>query len=454
VIEIRHVSKKFRIWEDRSRDLKETTINFLRGKKRSFREVWALQGIHLDIKEGETVAFIGENGSGKSTLLKLLGGIYTPDEGEIVTRGKISTLLELGVGFHPDLTGEENIYLNGAMLGFDRAVMREKFDAIVSFSEIGDFIYSPIRTYSSGMLMRLGFSIATCVDPDILLIDEILAVGDEGFQKKCFERLDTYKASGKTIVLVSHGMETVRKFCERAILLHGGRVVSDDVPEKTIETYHHLLYGEGSQPAAEGHKTEEPHPDAISIKGGAEGPIIFDGEQTEEDGGAAPPEELFKEEVLNESLEKAPLDTEKIRIIEVQDPSFFAEHLFRDAFGHSPPQGPSNYVALYADLGSPSDLKVIGFVHLERVGEMGLVGGVCVDHQWRGRGIGKKLLNSVDEKRRQEKAFFVHTDKPTIASACGYEALPHPYLMVKWMEPLSEEEKAKIAGTAWAFGPF
>ena len=158
MIEIINVSKKFRIWEDRSRDLKETTINFLRGKKRSFRDLWALREINLKIKEGETLAFIGENGSGKSTLLKLLGGIYMPDGGKIATQGKISSLLELGVGFHPDLTGEENIYLNGAMLGFNRKEMKEKFDEIVSFSEIGDFIYSPIRTYSSGMVMRLGFS--------------------------------------------------------------------------------------------------------------------------------------------------------------------------------------------------------------------------------------------------------------------------------------------------------
>jgi len=251
VIEINNVSKKFRIWEDRSRDLKETAINFLRGKKRSFRDLWALQGIDLKIREGETVAFIGENGSGKSTLLKLLGGIYTPDEGEIVTQGKISTLLELGVGFHPDLTGEENIYLNGAMLGFDRAEMQEKFDAIVSFSEIGDFIYSPIRTYSSGMLMRLGFSVAMCVNPDILLIDEVLAVGDEAFQNKCFERLETFKTSGKTIILVSHGLDTVQRFCGRAILLHGGRVVCDDVPEKTIEAYHTLLYGKQGRSVSE-----------------------------------------------------------------------------------------------------------------------------------------------------------------------------------------------------------
>jgi ABC-2 type transport system ATP-binding protein/lipopolysaccharide transport system ATP-binding protein len=241
VIEIINVSKKFRIWEDRSRDLKETTINFLRGKKRSFRDLWALREINLKIKEGETLAFIGENGSGKSTLLKLLGGIYIPDGGKIATQGKISSLLELGVGFHPDLTGEENIYLNGAMLGFDRKEMKEKFDEIVSFSEIGDFIYSPIRTYSSGMVMRLGFSVAMCVDPDILLIDEVLAVGDEAFQNKCFNRLEGFKASRKTLVLVTHSMEMVRKFCSRAVLLHQGRLVEDGDPFAVVDKYHEIL---------------------------------------------------------------------------------------------------------------------------------------------------------------------------------------------------------------------
>jgi ABC-type polysaccharide/polyol phosphate transport system ATPase subunit len=260
VIEVNDVSKLFRIWEDRSRDLKETAINFLRGKKRTFRDLWALRGIDVKIMEGETVAFIGENGSGKSTLLKLLGGIYAPDEGKIVTRGKISTLLELGVGFHPDLTGEENVYLNGAMLGFDRAEMRERFDEIVSFSEIGDFIYSPIRTYSSGMLMRLGFSVAMCVNPDILLLDEVLAVGDEAFQNKCFERLETFKTSGKTIVLVTHSMETVEKFCERAVLLHGGKVVIDGDPEEVVDEYYNLLSRRGKHTSSEMAEKEEGKP--------------------------------------------------------------------------------------------------------------------------------------------------------------------------------------------------
>ena len=266
MIEIVNVSKKFRIWEDRSRDLKETTINFLRGKKRSFREIWALQKIDLEIEEGETVAFIGENGSGKSTLLKVLAGIYSPDEGKIVTRGRIATLLELGVGFHPDLTGEENVYLNGAMLGFDHAEMRERMEEIVSFSEIGNFIYSPIRTYSSGMLMRLGFSIATCVNPDILLVDEILAVGDEAFQQKCFGRMAGFKASGKTIIIVSHSMDLVEKFCDRVILLQGGRTVADGDPFRVIDRYHGLLLStgrlQGLPPSQEeGEVTEEGPPD-------------------------------------------------------------------------------------------------------------------------------------------------------------------------------------------------
>jgi ABC-type multidrug transport system ATPase subunit len=156
--------------------------------------------------------------------------------------------LELGVGFHSDLTGEENIYLNGAMFGFDRKEMKEKFDEIVSFSEIGDFIYSPIRTYSSGMVMRLGFSVAMCVDPDILLIDEVLAVGDEAFQKKCFNRLEGFKASRKTLVLVTHSLEMVKKFCSRAVLLHQGRLVEDGDPVAVIDKYRAILFAKERDP--------------------------------------------------------------------------------------------------------------------------------------------------------------------------------------------------------------
>jgi ABC-type polysaccharide/polyol phosphate transport system ATPase subunit len=445
VIEINNVSKKFRIWEDRSRDLKETTINFLRGKKRSFRDLWALRNINLEIKEGETVAFIGENGSGKSTLLKLLGSIYTPDEGKIVARGKISTLLELGVGFHPDLTGEENVYLNGSMLGFDHVEMKARFDEIVSFSEIGDFIYSPIRTYSSGMLMRLGFSIATCVDPDILLVDEILAVGDEAFQKKCVARMEKFKEAEKTIVLVSHSMELVQKFCHRAILLREGRVIIDGPPEKTIEHYHALLSSE-----AERLKDQDEEEKALPVT--EDHPVAGTGKETppaglnegsgKEDQGPGPPgEESF--------------DLDRVKIIETQDSLFFAAKLFQEAFGQSPPTQPSNYVALYPDSKDRSVFHLAGFIHVEHVvEEMGLVGGLCVDNQWRGKGLRERLFIAVEEMNQGEKAFFVYTDNPGLPSECGYHALPHPYLMVKWVEPLLPEEKARLIGAAMAIGPF
>ena len=252
MIEALDVSKKFRIWEDRSLNIKETAINFLKGERRSFREVWALRNINFKIKEGESIGFVGENGSGKSTLLKLLCGIYAPDRGKVVIQGKISALLELGVGFHPDLTGEENIFLNGSMLGFNKKEMKKKFEEIVSFSEIGDFIYSPIRTYSSGMSMRLGFSVAMCVDPDILLIDEVLAVGDEAFQKKCLKRLEEFKSAGKTIIIVSHALDLIKNFCERVILLHEGQLITDGVAEKTIDKYHAILSTKERPPDLEG----------------------------------------------------------------------------------------------------------------------------------------------------------------------------------------------------------
>jgi GNAT superfamily N-acetyltransferase len=305
------------------------------------------------------------------------------------------------------------------------------------------------------MLMRLGFSVAMCVNPDILLLDEVLAVGDEAFQNKCLERLETFKTSGKTIVLVSHGMGMVQKFCQRAILLHEGRVVCDDVPEKTVKAYHTMLYGEEREPAvAEDDETEELHPDEISLKERAESPSALDGERQEESRDVLSSERFSGETEENAPVEKAPLDPEKIRIVEVEDSSFFAEGLFQDAFGHSPPQSPSNYVALYSDSEGEPIFKVIGFIHLERVGKAGLVGGVCVDRQWRGRGIGKRLLMSVEERRRGENAFFIYAENPRLSSACGYEILDHPYLKVKWLPPLSEEDKSKLVDATIAFGPF
>jgi len=468
VIEALDVSKKFRLWEDRSRSIKETAINILKGERRSFREVWALRNINFKIREGESIAFIGENGSGKSTLLKLLYGIYVPDGGKIITRGKISALLELGVGFHPDLTGEENIFLNGSMLGFDQKEMRKRFEEIVSFSEIGDFIYSPIRTYSTGMWMRLGFSVAMCVDPDILLIDEVLAVGDEAFQKKCLNRLEEFKSAGKTIIIVSHALPMVQKLCDRIILLHEGQIVVDGAPEETIERYHELL-SLGTE-AEVTDRIEEAESLVEEVAEEAEEEAEEEKVLLEEIAGEHSPSNLCEAveavavEVLEESSEKEEvfegegreieLDLEKVKIIKVQDSLFFAGKLFQDAFGDPPPVFPSNYIAIYEDSKNPLTFHVVGFVHLLRIGEMGLVAGLCVDRQWRGKGLGKKLLASMDNQDEWIKALFVYTSDPRIPAKCGYESLSHPYLMAKWIKPLPLEKKEKMINIAIAIGPF
>jgi len=467
VIEALDVSKKFRIWEDRSRSIKETAINFLKGKKRSFREVLALRNINFKIREGESVAFIGENGSGKSTLLKLLYGIYVPDGGKIITKGKISALLELGVGFHPDLTGEENIFLNGSMLGFNHKEMRQRFEEIVSFSEIGDFIYSPIRTYSSGMGMRLGFSVAMCVNPDILLIDEVLAVGDAAFQSKCLKRLEEFKSAGKTIIVVSHALGMVKEFCDRAILLHEGRIVVDGKPDGTIERYRTLLSlgtevevtnrteedaSSAEEKAEKGQKDEkilleelaEDHPPSNSCKSVEAVTVEVVGE----------PLEKGQEEISEGEKSEIGFDPGRVRVIEVQDSLFFAGRIFQDAFGDPPPVYPRNYVAIYEDSNHPSTFHVIGFVHLQQIGEMGLVAGLCVDRPWRGKGLGKILLESMENQDEWIKALFICTSDPRIPATCGYESLSHPRLMAKWIKPLSLEKKEKMINIALAIGPF
>jgi ABC-type polysaccharide/polyol phosphate transport system ATPase subunit/ribosomal protein S18 acetylase RimI-like enzyme len=452
VIEALDVSKKFRISEDRSRSIKETAINFLKGKKRSFREVPALRNINFRIREGESVAFIGENGSGKSTLLKLLYGIYVPDGGKIITKGRVSALLELGVGFHPDLTGEENIFLNGSMLGFNHKEMRERFEEIVSFSEIGDFVYSPIRTYSSGMWMRLGFSVAMCVDPDILLIDEVLAVGDEAFQKKCLDRLEEFKSAGKTIVIVSHALSMVQKFCDRIILLHEGQIVVDGEPERTIERYRTLLSlgveAEATDKIEEAQNSAEEVEENPLLSNSCEGVEEVPVEVVEES------PEKGQEEISDREEREIKLDLKRVRIIEVQDSLLFAGKLFQDAFGDPPPAYPNNYIAICEDSQNPSTFHVVGFVHLQPVGEMGLVAGLCVDRQWRGKGLGKMLLTSMENQDQWIKALFVYAGDPRIPAECGYESLSHPHLMAKWIGPLSPEKKEKMINIALAIGPF
>jgi ABC-type polysaccharide/polyol phosphate transport system ATPase subunit len=243
-IKIENLSKKFRVFHNREAQLKYAVLNLLKGKKsRLSSDFLALKDIDMTIEKGKTVGFIGRNGSGKSTLLKLVSQILYPDGGTIETHGKISTLIELGSGFHPELTGRENVYINASILGFSRAEVNRKFKDIVRFSGLEEFIDNPVKTYSSGMYVRLGFSVAINIDPDILLVDEVLAVGDETFQKKCIQKIHEMKAAGKTIVFVSHDSKSVLELCDQVFLLHNGKLAMEGKAVDVISEYHRLLIG-------------------------------------------------------------------------------------------------------------------------------------------------------------------------------------------------------------------
>lgn len=233
-IEVRNMSKHFKVEYDRANTLKERLIFW---KKNNYEIKQVLKNISLDIKKGETVALIGTNGSGKSTLLKLMTKIIYPNEGTIETDGKLTSLLELGAGFHPDFTGRENIYFNASIFGLTHQEIDRRIDNIIEFSELGENIDNPIRTYSSGMYMRLAFSVAINVDAEILLIDEILAVGDQHFQDKCYAKLEELKNSDKTIVIVTHSLDVVKKLCDRAIWIYKGEFRLDGDPTYVIDEY-------------------------------------------------------------------------------------------------------------------------------------------------------------------------------------------------------------------------
>lgn len=234
VIEVRNLDKSFKVAFDKPQTLKERLV-FWKNNKVEHRQI--LKNINLDIKRGETVALIGTNGSGKSTLLKLMTKILYPNKGTLETKGKLTSLLELGAGFHPDFTGRENIYFNASIFGLTRKEIDKRVDDIIAFSELEEFIDNPVRTYSSGMYMRLAFSIAINVDAEILLIDEILAVGDQHFQDKCFDKLVELKDSDKTIVIVSHDLNSIRNLCDRAIWIYKGMVKGDGDPDYVIDEY-------------------------------------------------------------------------------------------------------------------------------------------------------------------------------------------------------------------------
>lgn len=223
IIEIENLSMCFSLADNRVVSLKEFITKKTKGEI-SYSKFWALKDISCDIKRGEVVGIIGRNGSGKSTLLKIISGILKPTSGTVVCNGNIAPMLELGSGFDHDLTGRENVYLNGAILGYNRAFLEEMFDEILTFSELGEFIDVPIRNYSSGMIMRLAFSIATLVEPEILIVDEILSVGDDSFQKKSENRMLEMMGGGTTVLVVSHSINQIRELCNRVIWLDGGKI--------------------------------------------------------------------------------------------------------------------------------------------------------------------------------------------------------------------------------------
>ncbi len=233
-IRIDEVSRRFRVYPKDARTLKELIVT--RGRGRG-EDVWALSGVSLLAQPGEAVGLVGRNGSGKTTLLKLIGGIIKPTRGTVEVGGRVASLLELGAGFHPEFTGRENVFLNGSLYGLSRAQIRERMDEIVDFAGIGHYVDLPVRTYSAGMYMRLGFAVAAHVDADVLLLDEIFAVGDEEFQRKCFGRIAQFKQRGGTIVFVSHDAASVERLCERAVLLHDGMVEFDGPTHEAILRY-------------------------------------------------------------------------------------------------------------------------------------------------------------------------------------------------------------------------
>jgi ABC-type polysaccharide/polyol phosphate transport system ATPase subunit len=235
-IRLEAVGVRYRVPSERVLSFKEYMIRRFQGQI-TMRDFWALHDVDLKVYSGEMIGLIGPNGAGKSTLLKLIARVMRPTKGRILVRGNVAPLLEFGAGFHPDLTGRENIFLNGALLGFTADEMQEKFDRIVDFAELWDFIDVPQRNYSSGMTTRLGFSIATDVEPDILLLDEVLSVGDESFQKKSFTRMENFRKMGTTIILVSHNLDSILETCRRSVWLEQGQVKMIGESREVVEAY-------------------------------------------------------------------------------------------------------------------------------------------------------------------------------------------------------------------------
>ena len=237
IIEVSHISMGFKMDMNKVSSLKEWVVTWLKGQS-NYQTFCALKDVSFEVNKGEVVGIIGRNGSGKSTLLKIISGLFRPSEGEISVKGRIVPMLELGSGFDPELTGRENVFLNGAILGYTEAFLKEQFDDILEFSELGEFIDMPLKTYSSGMMMRLAFSVATIVQPEILIVDEILAVGDEAFQRKSRAKMLELMGGGTTVLYVSHSLDQIRELCNRVIWLDHGKVVMQGEASEVCDAYH------------------------------------------------------------------------------------------------------------------------------------------------------------------------------------------------------------------------
>jgi ABC-2 type transport system ATP-binding protein len=280
-IEIKDISKQFRLYNEKHTSLKERVIH---GGKMPFTPFWALRDVNVDINQGETFGILGRNGSGKSTLLKCIAGILKPTTGEIRVRGSLAAMLELGAGFQPDLSGRDNIFLNGSLLGLPRSEIEKRFDDIVAFAELEEFIDNQVKFYSSGMYVRLGFAVAVNVEPDVLLVDEVLAVGDAAFQRKCLDHVKRFQKEGRTIMVVTHGADTIRQNCTRAMVMNHGQVITIDEPGEAIRVYLADLLGVGTLAGSE--------------SGGIEGNVLLIGTVQAEHGGSGSRVHMYPGESL------------------------------------------------------------------------------------------------------------------------------------------------------------
>lgn len=251
-IRVNNVSKIYRLY-DRQRDRLKDALNLTR--KKCYREHFALDGLDFTIQKGETVGIIGTNGSGKSTILKIITGVLHPSGGDVTVDGRISALLELGAGFNMEYTGIENVYLNGTMIGFTKEEIDERLSDILEFADIGDFVHQPVKTYSSGMFVRLAFAVAINIDPEILIVDEALSVGDSFFQSKCYHKFEEFKQMGKTILFVSHDLSSITKYCDRAILLNRGHKIFEGTPKEAVDLYKRVLVNQLDEAADGEEKT-------------------------------------------------------------------------------------------------------------------------------------------------------------------------------------------------------